>query len=925
MEAPAGVGSRVRTAVGALLAVVTSLVVVVDSRAGSAETGTHGPAIGANAVDGVALVRVDGGSGRAARALHGRHGITTVETLFGSEYVKVEAPGRSAAALVGALRRDDAVIDAEPDYVLRAAEVPDDPLLSLQTFFERVNATASWNVGDASSIKVAVIDSGVDLNHPDLVTRLVLPGADFVDDPVSGNDPPEDEFGHGTAVAGVVGAATDNGEGVASVGNGARIIPVRVLDEDGETTSSVLIKGMSWAVANGARVLNLSLGGPSGTTALRDAVRAAVNSGVVVVAAAGNTGGSTPEFPAAYGEVISVGSTSPSNTISSFSNRGADLVAPGEMIATTGWDPTDSEASPYVYADGTSFATPIVAAIAARMLVVTPGRTPAQIESDLKSTAFDLGPAGTDSTYGAGIVDAHIALSPARAGTGDAGDGYEPNQLMGQPADPSFFPLTASFGSKGDVDWYRIVPSSAGVWQVTVAPSSGGVDPVLTVFEADGDAIDEEDANGAGAAEQVGISSDGSTPHFVRVTNARATVGSYTLSLTSGGSSPTGNLAEVPVVASSVPDRSTGVANTVSFVLTAPFTLRSNSVITNTVNAVASSGGAIRATSVSLDGAGTHVTATFTLASGQDYVLTVRGWRANSSGAVLRNSDPIRFSTAGPPTPTTTTTTGPPPPPPTTTTIATPATTPPRAGYWMVGRTGDAYAFGDARWFGNAPVPAGVTATNIASTPTGNGYWVVASNGSVYSFGDARFLGGNPVLVPGEITTSISATPDGGGYWLFSNMGRAFAYGTAPHLGDMTGTRLNGGVLGSVVTPSGRGYYMVAADGGIFSFGDAVFHGSMGGSRLNGPVVGLAPDPDGAGYWLVATDGGIFSFSAAFRGSMGSVRLNQPMIGMVAYGDGYLMVASDGGIFTFSSKPFAGSLGANPPAQPIVAVSPLPD
>ena len=97
----------------------------------------------------------------------------------------------------------------------------------------------------------------------------------------------------------------------------------------------------------------------------------------------------------------------------------------------------------------------------------------------------------------------------------------------------------------------------------------------------------------------------------------------------------------------------------------------------------------------------------------------------------------------------------------------------------------------------------------------------------------------------------------------------------------------------------------------------------MGGQRLNGPVMGIAPDPDGAGYWLVATDGGIFAFDAGFRGSMGGSRLNRPVVGMVAYGDGYLMVASDGGIFNFSSKAFAGSLGDNPPADPIVAVAPL--
>ncbi|HKN38926.1 MAG TPA: hypothetical protein VJ456_07455, partial [Acidimicrobiia bacterium] len=122
------------------------------------------------------------------------------------------------------------------------------------------------------------------------------------------------------------------------------------------------------------------------------------------------------------------------------------------------------------------------------------------------------------------------------------------------------------------------------------------------------------------------------------------------------------------------------------------------------------------------------------------------------------------------------------------------------------------------------------------------------------------------------------------------------------------------------------GYYMVASDGGIFTFGDAHFRGSMGGQHLNAPVQSLVPNRSGLGYWLVASDGGIFAFGdAAFRGSMGGTRLNRPMTGMVRSGDGYLMVGEDGGIFDFSgtANGFKGSLGANPPADPITSVAVL--
>jgi ribosomal protein L24E len=123
------------------------------------------------------------------------------------------------------------------------------------------------------------------------------------------------------------------------------------------------------------------------------------------------------------------------------------------------------------------------------------------------------------------------------------------------------------------------------------------------------------------------------------------------------------------------------------------------------------------------------------------------------------------------------------------------------------------------------------------------------------------------------------------------------------------------------VTPSGRGYWMVASDGGIFAFGDARFYGSMGGVPLNEPIVSMAPDPDGAGYWLVAADGGIFAFDARFYGSMGGVPLNEPVTGIVPGSAGYLMVATDGGIFAFGDVPFAGSLGDDPPPDPVVAVA----
>jgi uncharacterized delta-60 repeat protein len=292
------------------------------------------------------------------------------------------------------------------------------------------------------------------------------------------------------------------------------------------------------------------------------------------------------------------------------------------------------------------------------------------------------------------------------------------------------------------------------------------------------------------------------------------------------------------------------------------------------------------------------------LVNGAAYRFHVRATTALGPGVTATSA---AVTPSAPPPP-------PPPPPP-------PAPSPHRQGYWMVGRSGDTYAFGQAGYFGGGPALSPFV--DLEPTPSGNGYWRITERGDVYTSGDAAYFGGAPPLARGERVTSLSRTRTGDGYWIFTSAGRAFNRGGARHLGDMAGITLNGEVLDSIPTPSGDGYYMVASDGGIFTFGDAAFRGSMGDVRLNAPVQSLVPDPDGSGYWLVASDGGIFAFDAAFYGSMGSTPLNRPVTGMVGFAGGYLMVAEDGGIFTFGDAPFFGSLGASPPGQPIVSVAVL--
>jgi hypothetical protein len=246
------------------------------------------------------------------------------------------------------------------------------------------------------------------------------------------------------------------------------------------------------------------------------------------------------------------------------------------------------------------------------------------------------------------------------------------------------------------------------------------------------------------------------------------------------------------------------------------------------------------------------------------------------------------------------------------------------SGYWMVTDDGQAFNFGDAQNYGS-DIARTVKRVDIKPTPSGKGYWILAESGAVHNKGDAKWLGSAlNSLQPGETAAAISSTPLGDGYWIFTSRGRVLTFGAAQPFGDMSGVTLNGPVLDAIATPAGDGYWMVASDGGVFTFGNAKFSGSTGNLKLNKPVMSMAPDPDGSGYWLVASDGGIFAFDALFYGSMGGTPLNKPVSGIVPGSGGYMMVGEDGGIFSFGSVKFHGSLGANPPSRPVVAVALMP-
>lgn len=261
----------------------------------------------------------------------------------------------------------------------------------------RVNAPAAWGSTDGRGVKVAVIDTGVDHTHPDLA-----PNYKGGWNAVTGSGDPMDDQGHGTHVAGTIAAARD-GKGVAGVAPGADLYAVKVLDKNGSGNYSWIIAGIEWAIENRMDVVNMSLGGPSGTDALAQAVARAAEAGITVVCAAGNDSGPV-NYPAKYPEALAVSASDSGDRIASFSSRGPeiDLIAPGVRINSA------KMGGGYASLSGTSMASPHAAGLAA-LAAAAGAKGPEQVRAALAAAAAKL-PGLTPEQQGAGLVDASRLL-----------------------------------------------------------------------------------------------------------------------------------------------------------------------------------------------------------------------------------------------------------------------------------------------------------------------------------------------------------------------------------------------------------------------------------------------------------------------------------------------------------------------------------
>ncbi|KXK61111.1 type VII secretion-associated serine protease mycosin [Micromonospora rosaria] len=272
---------------------------------------------------------------------------------------------------------------------------------------DALRADTAWRTSTGRDVTVAVIDSGVDGSHPDLAGQ-VLPGLDLVD---PGRSDSPDPVGHGTTVAGLIAGRNDDRRGVVGLAPDAKILPVRVLDEDNRYDDALIVaKGVRWAVDNGARVINLSLGGSGDSPALAAAVDYAFARDVVVVACTGNVATSTSTkvwYPAREPGVVAVaGLERDTEQLWSGSITGPDTVLTAPASGLVGARPGG-----YWRVQGTSFAAPLVAATAALIRAKYPQMSAGDVVNRLITTARDIGPTGRDDRFGYGLVDPVAALT----------------------------------------------------------------------------------------------------------------------------------------------------------------------------------------------------------------------------------------------------------------------------------------------------------------------------------------------------------------------------------------------------------------------------------------------------------------------------------------------------------------------------------
>ena len=462
------------------------------------------------------LVRFRAGTSAAERAAFRRETGATLEHRLGPENIDVlRLPrGRSVDAALARYRRDSRIALAEPNRIYTTQARPNDP------FFPGNGARASsdlWglsNTGQASGLSdadidapeaydrlglgaltgawppadfaVGVVDTGIDASHPDLAGKAIQPCSSALAGDGTLTSGCADDNGHGTHVSGTIAAVGNNGKGIVGVAPEAKIYACKALDSTGSGSDADIAACMNDVVAHRdayhIRVLSMSVGGPDTSTALSTAVDHAWNAGVLVVAAAGNDGNTSTEYPAGYAHAVSVGATDRNDAHASFSNANPDVEvsAPGvDIVSTVPTYPTDLtdptqgiwDPSGYLALDGTSMATPHAAAVAA-LIAWRTGKSGQALRDALDSSVDDLGAAGRDSQFGFGRVNACVALGGGCTYRGAATSTASPSQsptpsqppttTAPSPAPPTPASVTRAYAPTG----FRVLSGTAAAGSV---------------------------------------------------------------------------------------------------------------------------------------------------------------------------------------------------------------------------------------------------------------------------------------------------------------------------------------------------------------------------------------------------------------------------------------------------------------------------
>lgn len=326
------------------------------------------------------------------------------------------------------IRQHPSVEAAEPLMEVRASYTPNDPEYTRQWNLKMIDMPKAWERSRGKGVVVAVLDTGIAYEDhddfkqvPDLKGVKFVPGYDFVNDDEHAND----DHGHGTHVAGTIAQATNNGEGVAGVAFEATLMPVKVLNHFGGGTTADIADAIRFAADKGANVINMSLGGGGYSQVMANAVEYARKKGVTVVAAAGNGGRARVEFPAAYPGAVAVSAVGPDGSLAPYSSYGKelDIAAPGGDkrkgdeggILQNTIDPRDPSRSVYASYQGTSMATPHVAAVAA-MLYAAGAKTPDAVEKALYAGAAKVADQAWTEQYGHGLLNAEASLASLGGG-----------------------------------------------------------------------------------------------------------------------------------------------------------------------------------------------------------------------------------------------------------------------------------------------------------------------------------------------------------------------------------------------------------------------------------------------------------------------------------------------------------------------------